>query len=321
MTVKQMREYKNGCKGLLIGLSLMPVALHAGAMQSFLSEITAGSVLHRSSSKADDRYELYPGPMEYREQSKEEGQEGYLPSKQQELIGSIERRLYDYSHKDSSYQIYRKARALLQRHGFEELYHCEQLVCGDVDGWRLYLSEEIGGNEKNQYYLVAKRGQSARDQIYIVFYVNDLDTRPRSLIHFIRPSMQAAVQPVAQRDELSRQLHASGRAEVAGIYFDFDSAQLKSSSDAALKEVIALLENEPALQVYIVGHSDKVGVLDYNLDLSKRRAESVVAYLTGQGKIEAERVKAFGVGPLAPALQGGEAGVDARNRRVEVVLR
>jgi outer membrane protein OmpA-like peptidoglycan-associated protein len=56
-----------------------------------------------------------------------------------------------------------------------------------------------------------------------------------------------------------------------------------------------------------------------NLDLSKRRAEAVVAALTTTHKIAASRLRADGVGPLAPVASNDSDTGRARNRRVELV--
>ena len=74
------------------------------------------------------------------------------------------------------------------------------------------------------------------------------------------------------------------------------------------------------LNIYVVGHTDNQGALDYNLDLLKRRAVSVVETLTGEYGLAADLLKAGGVGPMAPlATNSTEAG-QALNRRVELVV-
>lgn len=79
------------------------------------------------------------------------------------------------------------------------------------------------------------------------------------------------------------------------------------------------LQQNSALKLHLVGHTDNVGQLPANLDLSHRRADAVVKILSTKYSIAAARLDAQGIGPLAPvASNDGEAG-RARNRRVELV--
>ena len=82
-----------------------------------------------------------------------------------------------------------------------------------------------------------------------------------------------------------------------------------------------VLKANPAFNVYIVGHTDTVGELNMNLDLSRRRAQSVAAALTGSYAIPAARINAQGAGPLAPIASNSDESGRQRNRRVEMVLR
>ncbi len=87
---------------------------------------------------------------------------------------------------------------------------------------------------------------------------------------------------------------------IYGIYFDFGKTDIKPESEPTLKEIAKLLKENPQLKVYIVGHTDNVGKLDYKMDLSRRRAEAVVRELTTKYGIDKSRLIPFGVGPLAP---------------------
>ena len=81
-----------------------------------------------------------------------------------------------------------------------------------------------------------------------------------------------------------------------------------------------LLKAEPTLKVYIVGHTDDVGSVSSNLDLSRRRAESVVHALVTEYGIAPGILDSFGAGPCAPvASNDKEEGGRNLNRRVELV--
>ncbi len=131
---------------------------------------------------------------------------------------------------------------------------------------------------------------------------------------------EAMVQEVAANAEMFRSgLQATGHVEVPGIFFDTGKSELKPESDPAVAEVAKLLKADPALKVYVVGHTDNVASLDLNLKLSQARADSVVQALASKHGIAAARLIGRGVGPLTPvASNDGEDG-RARNRRVELV--
>lgn len=69
----------------------------------------------------------------------------------------------------------------------------------------------------------------------------------------------------------------------------------------------------------MVGHTDATGSMEHNMELSKKRAESAVEYLTSEHGISTERLKPHGVGPLAPVADNESEKGRAQNRRVELV--
>lgn len=124
---------------------------------------------------------------------------------------------------------------------------------------------------------------------------------------------------VADAASFKNDLKATGHVAVYGIYFDTGKAALKPESTPALLEVTKLLAADPALKLWVVGHTDSVGAVDLNMKLAQARAEAVVAALTTTHGVSAARLKGYGVGPLSPvASNDGEAG-RAKNRRVELV--
>ena len=124
---------------------------------------------------------------------------------------------------------------------------------------------------------------------------------------------------VANAAALSASLSGSGHVVVIGILFDTGKADVKPESAPALQEVAKLLKANPALKVYVVGHTDNVGGLAGNIDLSKRRAASVVLSLTTQYGVSAAQLQSFGAGPYAPVATNHTEDGRALNRRVELV--
>ncbi len=124
---------------------------------------------------------------------------------------------------------------------------------------------------------------------------------------------------VADAKSLARSIKDSGKASIYGIYFDTGKAEIKKESEPALNEIAKLLKADPGLKLYIVGHTDNVGGLDYNMKLSKDRADAVLKTLVGNYSAAAAGLQAFGVGPLAPVASNQAEEGRAKNRRVELV--
>ena len=124
---------------------------------------------------------------------------------------------------------------------------------------------------------------------------------------------------IADAHAMAQDIGTTGHVAVYGIYFDFDKAEIKPESDPALKEIVKLLQKNATLKLYVVGHTDNVGELNYNMKLSRRRADAVVKKLVSDYGISANRLQSHGVGPLAPISTNKTEEGQALNRRLELV--
>lgn len=120
---------------------------------------------------------------------------------------------------------------------------------------------------------------------------------------------------------LEKQLAAEGRAEIYGIYFDFDKATLKPESAPVLAEIAAVMKRQPAWRLNIEGHTDNVGTDAHNSALSRQRADAVKQALVREHGIEAGRLVPAGFGASRPRESNDTIAGRARNRRVELVKR
>jgi outer membrane protein OmpA-like peptidoglycan-associated protein len=102
-----------------------------------------------------------------------------------------------------------------------------------------------------------------------------------------------------------------------GIRFDSDADVPRAESKGAIDEVAALLRRDAALRLLVEGHTDATNTDAYNLDLSERRARSVVGALVKLG-VEPDRLRAKGFGRARPVADNATAQGRALNRRVEV---
>ena len=102
-----------------------------------------------------------------------------------------------------------------------------------------------------------------------------------------------------------------------GVNFKTDSDQLTGESSAILDRVASTLKAHPDLKVEIAGHTDSDGDEAHNLDLSQRRAVSVMKYLFDRG-VPADNLQARGYGEGMPVASNDTAEGKALNRRVEL---
>ena len=103
------------------------------------------------------------------------------------------------------------------------------------------------------------------------------------------------------------------------VYFRTNRAELSDSSRAELMNLVELLRENSTLIIEISGHTDNQGIAAENLSLSKRRAESVVQFLTEQG-IPLNRLQAKGYGATRPIAENNTAAGRAKNRRSEMKI-
>jgi OOP family OmpA-OmpF porin len=122
------------------------------------------------------------------------------------------------------------------------------------------------------------------------------------------------VRPPETGIELQRGLDQFVASRV--VEFEFDSDQLTAEGRETVEEVAALLSSLPGINVEISGHTDSTGDDEFNLDLSKRRADAVRTYLVEQG-LAGARFETAGFGETRPIADNETPEGRQRNRRTE----
>ena len=112
-------------------------------------------------------------------------------------------------------------------------------------------------------------------------------------------------------------LITEGKLVTYGIYFDVNKDIVKPESYGTLKEIAAALTENPSVRIKITGHTDSDGADAANLDLSKRRADSVKNELAKTFSIDASRIETEGMGETKPIAPNDSPVNKALNRRVE----
>ena len=220
-------------------------------------------------------------------------------------------------------EVYRNYESALRKAGFAILYECvnNEGCWSGSPTFHTALGNEDWGWSAGQRYLSAKQSRAEGD-VYVSLHIgqwSDL-SRGSSVVLFVvevKPMEGGLI--TVDAAALASDITSTGHSAVYGIYFDTAKAEVKPESDAALKEIAKLLQQTPTLTLFVVGHTDSVGALASNMDLSKRRAGSVVVALTTKYGVAATRLVAQGCGPLAPVSSNDTEDGRAKNRRVELV--
>jgi outer membrane protein OmpA-like peptidoglycan-associated protein len=106
------------------------------------------------------------------------------------------------------------------------------------------------------------------------------------------------------------------------IYYELDKADIRPDAARELDKLVQILIDNPEIKIELSSHTDSIATVEYNMDLSQRRAESAVNYLIQHG-ISPDRLVAKGYGELRPiARNTNPDGTDnpegrQRNRRTE----
>ncbi len=108
--------------------------------------------------------------------------------------------------------------------------------------------------------------------------------------------------------------------KVNNINFDYDKFELKPQEKEELNQLGKFLQANPKAFVALQGFTDNKGTPEYNMDLSRRRAEAVADYLVKNFKLNSDQVAAVWYGEGNPVASNETAEGRGKNRRVEVAV-
>lgn len=257
--------------------------------------------------------------------------EGRTIEKEETIEGRLTRLSYLAPAGRSALEVFRNYEQELAGKGFETLFKGEKEELGFRFGARytgLY-SQIFEYNDTDNRYIAARLSRP-EGNVTVAIYVSAYDM---GLSGGLKPEKgQAVIQvdiiedaPLDQRmvvvsaEKMASSIETTGSIALYGIFFDFDKAEVKPESLPTLEQMAKLLRDFPALKLHIVGHTDNVGDLEYNQKLSLTRAEAVTKELIVRYAIAPDRLRAAGVGPLAPVASNRTEDGRAKNRRVELV--
>jgi len=124
-----------------------------------------------------------------------------------------------------------------------------------------------------------------------------------------------------ETSEMETQFLDTGMIRTSKIEFEFNKADLRPESHKVLDEIGRILVEWPALKIEIGGHTDSQGSEKYNRQLSEKRAQAVLDYLTEHfPKINKANLTTKGYGEGSPIVSNDTEQGRAQNRRVEFVV-
>jgi OOP family OmpA-OmpF porin len=242
-----------------------------------------------------------------------------MPTDARRLEGRITRIAYRTGPGPSILEVSRNFETQLAKAGFETLLACDTDACGGIP-----FSEAVDAlpipqmwvDGFNYHYFVGRKTDGGRET-YASLIVSE--NNREIYAQLVVAELGAIQNKMVDAAAMAKGLGEAGHIALYGIYFDTDKAVVKPESRPTLEQIAKLLAGQPQLNVFIVGHTDNQGAYDYNLDLSRRRAEAVAAELVKNYRIAQARLRTAGVGFLAPVGSNTNDAGRALNRRVELV--
>lgn len=205
-------------------------------------------------------------------------------------------------------------------------HNCFQNIAASGDGKQLKLNSyffdiDNAVDADTSLELVADR-KAARN-----IYLAQLTLPENIYTAFDRESRDIALTPTGQTAVAGTGTSLSGEEQalallnsrIAPVLFDFNESFLRDDMKDLLDNACAMLKKDPGLSLSITGHADSQGSDQYNLALSRRRAQAVRNYFIICG-IPAERLLVTGEGEKAPAASNATDIGRSQNRRVEIRL-
>lgn len=135
--------------------------------------------------------------------------------------------------------------------------------------------------------------------------------------HYMDKQAEEMQAVLGEQDRLRRQQESINVAMASDLLFATGSAQLFPGGREKLRQFAGVLARYPRSTVEVVGHTDSRGSEATNMDLSKRRAQSVVDELVAGG-VSAARITSRGMGASQPVADNSTAEGRGQNRRVEI---
>ncbi|MGE4165427.1 MAG: OmpA family protein [Xanthobacteraceae bacterium] len=242
------------------------------------------------------------------------------PTDARRLEGRATRIAYRTGPGPSILEVSRNFENQLAKAGFGALLACDTDQCGGIpflESVDVLPIPQMWADGFNYRYASFVKKDGATETYAAVLVSKNNDDITAQLVVAVVGSLENKMVDAAA---MKKGLGEKGHIALYGIYFDTDKAIIKPESKPTLDEMAKLLNGEPGLRVFIVGHTDSQGAYEHNMALSKARADAVAAALAGSYRIARNRLFTAGIGYLAPVGSNATDEGRALNRRVELVV-
>ncbi len=267
-----------------------------------------GSAISGYDSKDFDEYPFHAGPL------------AAIEENIKHLEGAVKQIAYTSPAGASVAEVYRNYKIKLQSAGYEILFECKNISCGGTAfayALKVLPIPRMVLDPFHYRYLAAQSKHDGQLSSIAIVVSGDSNQRIRSQVSVILSG--ELENKMVDAKQMHTGLLEDGHIALYGIYFDTDMVAIKVESKPTLDEIDKLLKSNSHLRIILVGHTDNQGAYDYNISLSRRRAESVVDALVTDYGIDKARLRPDGVGYLSPVTSNDSEAGRALNRRVELV--
>lgn len=219
------------------------------------------------------------------------------------------------------------SRRLDEKHYQQRVYIADRLVqTAEAIGMARYQEKhgEQLGRQRDQLLLQVKSRQTEQARQAAAAAQASAETERRNAEMAREEAASARAQLEDMRSKLSdlktKQTKRGLVITLGDVLFEVDKANLKPGAARSLDQLAMALRDDPDAKIQIEGHTDSTGSRAHNMDLSRRRAESVQSYLVTHG-VDSSRLSTRGLGPDYPVATNTTAAGRQQNRRVEVIIK
>ncbi|MEM9247724.1 MAG: OmpA family protein [Pseudomonadota bacterium] len=240
------------------------------------------------------------------------------------IEGSLRQILFSTPPEASVLEVFRAYQQEIEAAGFSELYACaKEAECGGRIPYMFATEKNVKFRFGEDFrYALYDLTQGEGREIAQLLVQKPREGNPTFIVlEVIQTEAEAQTLKMLSASEIGAAIDSTGTAAIYGLEFASGSAELLPASEPVLAEMAGFMQSRPDAEILLVGHTDNVGALDFNLSLSQQRSNAVRDALTSRFGIPAGQLSAHGVGFLAPTAPNTSDDGRARNRRVEMILR
>lgn len=298
---------------VIVALTATPAAAQTPGDELFNARFPGAEVVAETSESYTEAT-FYTGPMK-----------SAFETEARELLEGRFRQVHSSVPVGSStLEVYRAYQREIEAAGFAPLFTCaKEPECGGRFPYLFATEREVrfAFGADFRFGLFELTQGEARELVHLLVQRPKADAPVSIVLEVMQTEAEAQVLEMLTASEIGAAIDSTGTAAIYGLEFESGSAALLPASEPVLREMAAFLNARPEAEILLVGHTDNVGALDFNIGLSEARSATVREALVGQFGVSGGRLTAHGVGFLAPKASNTSADGRARNRRVEMILR